>query len=332
VACSYETADLREAANAPLSGETPCDLSAFPTDAERMCAVPFDLVEPEQNAGRAAVIVGQAHGFDFPDEVTVKGIGARAESMYFLHCSAGGTRGEPVAVYELTYADGSTASVEVREGDQIVGWWQFEGGENWRRAWMGTDAQGVGVQVGCFGWQNPHPDREIRSITFRAVGNGAATVLGVTLSGGPVQFEWGWISHGIPDHWATASVYRTAVQGLIGVTDNRKLFEDCTVAPRWPAMAEDEAEVVVRYGPSDGYVAYRYQHDPGEQTIRLELTGSGERFRGHVLLPEGATAEEVLCDGQAVEFENVQIEQSAYADFVLDGPVGGCVTVRYRRS
>ncbi len=332
VECDYETVDLRGAANAPLSGETPCDLHQFPADARRMCAVPFDLVAPESNDGRAAVIVGQAHGFAFPDQVTVDGIGAQARSLYFLHCSAGGRRDESVAAYELTYADGSTASVEVCEGDQIVGWWEFKGGPNWRRAWMGTDERGVGVQVGCFGWENPHPEREIRSIAFRATGQGAATVLGVTLSSGPVQFEWGWISHGIPDHWAAASVYRTAVQGLVGVKDNHKLFEDCTVAPRWPAMAEDQAEAVVRYGPSDSYVAYRYRHRPEEGTIHLELTGSGERFRGHVLLPEGAVAQEVLCDGRAVEFESVQVEQSAYADFVLDGPVGGSVTIRYGRG
>jgi hypothetical protein len=79
------------------------------------------------------------------------------------------------------------------------------------------------------------------------------------------------------------------VEGLAGVRDLDTAFDRAEVAPRWLAANTDEADVCIHYPASDGYVAYRYQHDAERKTIRLNLTGSGEDFQLRLLLPPGAS-------------------------------------------
>jgi hypothetical protein len=73
-------------------------------------------------------------------------------------------------------------------------------------------------------------------------------------------------------------------------------------------------------------------HDAGERTASLHLTASGERLRCHLLLSEGAEAREVTCNGEPVQFTNVQVEQSPYVDLVVEDTPGATIAVRYARS
>jgi hypothetical protein len=139
----------------------------------------------------------------------------------------------------------------------------------------------------------------------------------------------GEVSYGIPDNWAQAAVMSAIMEGLCGLRDESKLFTDAAVEPRWTAAGVAEASVTARYGASDGYVAYRFRHDEESQRIALTATGSGDRLAFHVLLPMGASAASVTCDGRPAEFESTQVGNSRYVDFTLRGPVCAEIEIAY---
>ena len=335
---TFSPLDLRGVATVDFHGETPGrgwtmekpenDLREMPVGRQTFCGVPFDVIDPAQNERRACVALSR-RGEPFVERALVDAGGARAGSIYFLHASS--QTGDVAGEYVVRYADGSTEAVYLRNGRQITGWWMPEDTRDARLAWWGANAAFVNVGLVVYGWENPHPERPIEAVELNASKErGVLLVAGVTLSDAGVWFEPSDISFGIPDNWGAAAVVYALIEGLAGVVDRGVAFSKAAVEPRWPAAGTGEAAVTVAYPESRGYAAYRYAHQPAERTIRLELTGSGEEFPCHVLLPEGAgAATAVTCNGEAVEFRTVQVEGSAYADVTLVGPGPFEVVVRY---
>jgi hypothetical protein len=137
----------------------------------------------------------------------------------------------------------------------------------------------------------------------------------------------GLVSFGGPDRWASGTAMAALVEGLAGVTDGDVAFRRAEVAPRWAAAGADSVDVTVRYGASDGYVAYRYRHDRSARVVTLVVAGSGERARAHLLLPDGVRAvRRVEADGRPLAHVVTQVEQSRYLDAEL--PLGGARTLR----
>ena len=100
-------------------------------------------------------------------------------------------------------------------------------------------------------------------------------------------------------------------------------YDRVRLSPRWPSAGAAEAEAVVTYPSSGGYVAYRYRLDAHRQAIELEITGSGEVCECHVLLPEGASGVRSVSEaGADLPWECTQVESSRYVDFgvALPGP------------
>src|SRR3712207_6774081 len=66
------------------------------------------------------------------------------------------------------------------------------------------------------------------------------------------------------DGWGSSAMLAALIEGAAGVEDDAKLFERPRLSPRWAAAGDvDSAEVLVRYGASEGYVAYRWKRQPG---------------------------------------------------------------------
>ena len=62
------------------------------------------------------------------------------------------------------------------------------------------------------------------------------------------------------DGWGSSAMLAALIEGAAGITDESKQFEHTSIAPRWPAALDvQQANVVVRYGASDGYIAYHWQ-------------------------------------------------------------------------
>ncbi len=126
------------------------------------------------------------------------------------------------------------------------------------------------------------------------------------------------------DGWGASAMLAALVEGAAGVRDEASAFADVSLAPRW-AVARDvqAARVVIRYGASDGYVAYDWSRLANG--LRLRWTGSAELAQLHLLLPpEIPDTFHVTVNGHAVEPALRNVGQSRYLD-LEQLPVGELV-------
>ncbi len=72
----------------------------------------------------------------------------------------------PVAYLEVKYADGTSAKLPLRYRFSITDYNQEYSGYDMRFAVRGTDDRGVLYSLGAYDFENPHPDKEISSVTF----------------------------------------------------------------------------------------------------------------------------------------------------------------------
>lgn len=292
------------------TGEGENDLHQFPTGKQEFHQVPFLVTDPEQNGRRACL--GLSAAKNYADQALLK-VGRKAASVYLLHTTG---KNYYAGSIRLDYADGS-GHVDHMGPGKISNWWYPTAPVDRKQiphmkiAWRGENKYSRNVGVCLYGLNNPHPEKEIRSITFRSAGDQTKwMVLGVTLSDHPVYFRPDFISAGIPDNWGAAAVVYALVEGLCGVKDSGVAFDHVLLSPRWQAAGEKEASVTIRYPASDGYVTYRYQHS-GDM-MKIDFTGSMEKTGIRLLLPPDAVPSLVKVNGRPVAFRTGSIEQSRY--------------------
>jgi hypothetical protein len=116
------------------------------------------------------------------------------------------------------------------------------------------------------------------------------------------------------DGWGASAMLAGLVQGAAGVQDDAAAFTQATLAPRWTATADvTTAQVVVRYGASEGYVAYTWQRTP--RGLRLRWTGSGTAVRVQLLLPVDAPETvRMLVNGQVQTPTLTRLPSGRYVD------------------
>lgn len=319
------------------TGEGPNALELLPKGEQVFAEVPFRVIDPAQNGRRGCIGLSSRDGYAHQVEIPVS---ARAGAVYFLHALAHIQPGGVGGKITLNYADGSSFSRYVVDQFNALPWnhWIYldapdAGGNDphCRIAWRTVQPARLNVQLLAYGLNNPHPEKEIASITLTGAAGGVQWfVLGMTLSDQPVYFAPDPISFGIPNGWSAAAVAYAMVEGLAGVVDQATGFDRVDFAPRWVAADLAKAEVCITYPASRGYVAYRYRHDPAQKKLTFLLTGNGRQFDGHVLLPRDTRPVEVRVAGSAVEFTPVKVEQSAYVDFKVPGGQPVLVEVRYQ--
>jgi len=142
------------------------------------------------------------------------------------------------------------------------------------------------------------------------------------------------------DGWGASAMLAGLIRGAAGVEDRATGFSSVLLAPRWAAVAGlSTATVVVRYGASASYVAYRWQRDDG--ALRLSWTGSGRSGKaagtaggdvqlrvllpaevaGSSALPGRPGAPRALLDGSTVDARLETVRGSRY--LVLSAPASG---------
>ncbi|MEE9404216.1 MAG: hypothetical protein V3V20_04940 [Algisphaera sp.] len=328
------------------TGEGDNDLRNLPVGKQTFGAITFDVIDPLSNAGEAILRLG-AEGGKVPVEVEIPVGNAKAKSLYFLHALAhSAPKCAVVGVYRIDYEDGSSEKFFLKNNREIGSWWGLSekshngqepvNTETTRMAWQGPNPTWKNVGLYMTGWNNPHPDKAIVRVVAQAIrssvsgaNSGGIMLAGISTSDQPVAFERSIRSYGLPDSWSQGAVYHAIAEGLAGIEDRGRSFSLAKISPRWAAGEDESAEVCLHYPASDGYVAYRYQHDLKKKHICLSMTGSFERLEVHCLLPQGATVKSVQCGGKAHDFAAVKIEGSCYADFELDASFGGDVVVAY---
>ena len=137
--------------------------------------IPFDLIDPAQNDGKAVLTLKSERFQGGLRSVTIP-VGRKARWVYFLHATAWpeGT----VAEYVIRYEDGSTQVVPIRAAKETDNWWSPEPQEDCRVAFRVRNRETDDVGMLLHIWSNPQRHKVIESIEVRSpAGSGAVHVL-----------------------------------------------------------------------------------------------------------------------------------------------------------
>jgi len=304
------------------------DLRNLPVGKQKFGAIEFNVTDPKMNDGKS-ILYMQDNSTELPAGVIIDVPNLTGKSLYFLQTLPKPSSPHSVmAIYDVVYADNTTERIYVRMGDEVGHWWGPSGKnrkDNTRIAWRGPNPTWKDVGIYMNGWNNPHPEKPITAIQMVTVPGKAIILAAISVSDRPVEFETKIRSHGLPDSWAQAAVYYAIAEGLAGIEDTGKAFDQVKISPRWSASIANEADITLHYPASGGYCSYKY-NNTGDEII-LDVTGSFKTAQIHCLLPADFTSNQVKVDGKKIDFKVTQIEQSNYVDFTLNGIPGGEIVI-----
>jgi hypothetical protein len=329
---TFEPLDLRGVANADLvctqeqdhpgwADEPGNDMRNLPTGRQEFEDVPFDIIAPSQNDGRACLRLAEdREGYAETARVPV---GGRFESLYLLHAAGGGA--QVVGELKLVYADGSEHEQYIRRGRHVAGFWNPTAPDQSRAerrdtvvAWTGGNERFWRIGLTAHGLENPHPEKEVERVELGASRDGGVwLVVAVTASDAPPFFMPEPTDGGVPPAWGAGGLMHALVRGLVGVHDEGRNMVPLRLTPRWEAADVDEVTACVKYEEGEGYVRYTYRRET--DVLHMQVAANSEKRAFEVLLPQGQTASAVRVDGEEVPFEISSIEGSHYACFAADG-------------
>jgi hypothetical protein len=196
--------DVRPHLNAPrrdpTGGKGGYDLSGLPAGEVMLRGLPFHL-------GDGVVLVEnrRIRSYAYPEQVTIP-VEAQALALVFAHtCTAMGPidrsigARQPIARYQVQYADGTAETVDVAFGHHVAEWNRRHGaplGHRFHRhagyvatypvdpLWQGKTALGEDVTLYGMEWLNPHPGKKIQSVCIASVDTGtnaSLAVVGITV-------------------------------------------------------------------------------------------------------------------------------------------------------
>ena len=103
-------------------------------------------------------------------------VGRKAARLYFLHTMGWESDGR-VLTYRIHYADGSRMEIPVLGKRDIGAWWGAEPIPNAKIAVEISNGVKDLVNMQCFRWTNPHPEKEIRSLDLLSAQSGAVPAI-----------------------------------------------------------------------------------------------------------------------------------------------------------
>ncbi len=112
------------------------------------------------------------------------------------------------------------------------------------------------------------------------------------------------------DGWGSSAMLWAFVEGLCGVVDRSKLFEDVQIAPRWLAAGVHHAEVAVGYGCGRG-IHYTFEYQPEHHRITF-TAAAPDRMQLRLLLPENQKIKQTRLNGKAIKPAIETVETSRY--------------------
>lgn len=145
--------------------------------------VPFNIINPEDNDGRAVITMkGQSSEF-FPTNVEIPIGGQTAAGVYVLHSCGFINSNTEVADYVFMYEDGTESVVTIRPNKDIFNWWGAGSSDTVETAITIQNQQTTAVSIYLFHMENPNPGKKIDKIRIQTGGTGAyLVVVGMTLT------------------------------------------------------------------------------------------------------------------------------------------------------
>lgn len=145
------------------------DLRTMPVGKQKFYGVPFEIIDPLKNNGKAIIVLKSQNAPLFPSSVKNIPLNSRARAIYFLHSSAW-TRNEQIAKYVIKYDDGSQIEIPVIGGKNIADWWTPPLKEEESKA-VPVKVEPIITKnpwryIRVFEWINPYLEKTIKSIDF----------------------------------------------------------------------------------------------------------------------------------------------------------------------
>ena len=192
----YGSIDLQPWGNQQLdesfhSGKYPGNnLASLPKGRVSLAGIPFTI-------GKQLLQLGPRS--DKPEKIEGIKLNRKFARLYFLHATGYiGEEDKQIAEYTVHYGDGSSATIPVEYGKDVLDWWNYPASPDPTRgkvAWNGENEPArkefdAGIRLYMCTWANPKPNVQITSIDY-AMTNGEMTCLPfcVAMTGeeGPVK-------------------------------------------------------------------------------------------------------------------------------------------------
>ncbi|MEP7144158.1 MAG: hypothetical protein ABI707_14845, partial [Ferruginibacter sp.] len=314
--------------NAKRAGD---DFRDLPVGEQTFNGIRFNVIDPEKNSRRSVVAVSKIK--DLPASIAIP-VNDTAACIYFLHTSGKPSSENVAGAVTFQYEDGTEKVNYIINDKQLTYWWFSKLATDYSGiAWYGKNLVSEGIGLSWCAINNPFPNKKISKLMIESPeGNSIYTVFAITLSNKPHYVPVNPVSFGGPDNWAAATAMAAMVEGLAGVknTPNTQAYSNPVIAPHWITTGVDTVNVTIRYAASKSYVAYQYINDPQEKQLRLLITGSGKNIHCHILLPDKiSVVKSILINDKKADFRIAAIEQSHYADFIIDNDVPKKVVINY---
>ena len=140
------------------------DFRLMPLGQQVAAGIPFSIIDPSRNSGRACIALRGSHCPSYPAAVRGIPVNAKVASLYFLHALGYGSSSGVAGTYRVNYADGSHSDYALKSGVNIDDWWEPA---RLPRAIPGiVRTNALGGQIGLYvsQWVNHRPDVRVESI------------------------------------------------------------------------------------------------------------------------------------------------------------------------
>jgi hypothetical protein len=154
------------------------DLNSFKTGIKTLKNIPFDIINPAQNNGKACLVLRNKYKTYFPVESSSISIDRKVQAFYLLMgCAWSGQYGKNIAHFIVRYKNSSFYSeIPVAYGKHVGGWWNPRPVSVGEIAWKASNGSSD-IGVYSFGWVNPYPEQEVRDIQLVSAGQGGMPIL-----------------------------------------------------------------------------------------------------------------------------------------------------------
>ncbi len=117
---------------------------------------------------------------------------------------------------------------------------------------------------------------------------------------------------GGPSAWGSAALLSAIDEGLAGVADDGIGYNSIKFSPKFAVTPYKELRYFTGYEKTDKYVDIKYiLTDKG---MRYDIKSPAENIDAHILLPEGKSCSEMYINGEKVNYKEVYVGTSLYAD------------------
>ena len=141
------------------------DLRIFPVGKLRFGPAVFDVIDPNTNNGKAAMIFANPDRDYMLREAVVPVGGRQFDYLYLLHCTAWSSPRHTAGTIDVAYDDGSVQKITVRDQHDVANWWSTRNAENAPCVWS---SENFFSTVGMFMTRFPvDPAKKITILTFR---------------------------------------------------------------------------------------------------------------------------------------------------------------------